>query len=110
MVQPSLPQVALLDHTDVVVTHGGNNTITEALRAGRPMVVLPFSTDQFAGAAAVEQAGLGLVLDPNRLTVDALRDAVATVAGADCTARAALLGERLRSQPGAEVAASVLLA
>ena len=110
VVQPSLPQVALLDHTDVVVTHGGNNTITEALRAGRPMVVLPFSTDQFAGAAAVEQAGLGLVLDPNRLTVDALRDAVATVAGADCTDRAALLGERLRSQPGAEVAASVLLA
>ena len=32
---------------------------------GVPMLVLPFSTDQFAGAAAIEQAGVGEVLDPN---------------------------------------------
>ena len=42
--------------------------MTEALTAGVPMVVLPFSTDQFAGAAAIEAAGLGTALDPNAVT------------------------------------------
>ena len=59
LVRPYLPQVALLQRTAVLVTHGGNNSVTEALTAGVPMVVLPFSTDQFAGAAAIEAAGLG---------------------------------------------------
>ena len=48
-----LPQVAVLAHTDVFVNHGGNGSVTEAVAAGVPMVVLPFSTDQFAGAAAI---------------------------------------------------------
>ena len=108
VVEPTLRQVALLDHTDVVVSHGGNNTVTEALRAGRPQVILPFSTDQFAGAAAVEQAGLGVVLDPNRLSVCALQQAVETVARAPYVDRAAALGERIRARPGAEVAAASL--
>ena len=49
LVRPYLPQVALLDRAALLVTHGGNNSVTEALTAGVPMLVLPFSTDQFAG-------------------------------------------------------------
>jgi len=71
-----LPQVAVLQHTDVFVNHGGNGSVTEAVAAGVPMVVLPFSTDQFAGAAAIERAAVGSVLDPNCLTVNSLRSAV----------------------------------
>ncbi len=71
-----LPQVAVLQHTDVFVNHGGNGSVTEAVAAGVPMIVLPFSTDQFAGAAAIERAGVGSVLDPNSLTADSLRSAV----------------------------------
>lgn len=71
-----LPQVAMLQHTDVFVNHGGNGSVTEAVAAGVPMVVLPFSTDQFAGGAAIERAGVGAVLAPNSLTVESLRSAV----------------------------------
>lgn len=71
-----LPQVAMLQHTDVFVNHGGNGSVTEAVAAGVPMVVLPFSTDQFAGAAAIERAGVGAVLAPNSLTPEALTSAV----------------------------------
>ncbi|MEO6578059.1 MAG: glycosyltransferase, partial [Candidatus Limnocylindria bacterium] len=63
-----LPQVALLERADVLVTHGGNNSITEALDQGVPMLILPFSTDQFDGAAALETAGMGLAADPNAAT------------------------------------------
>ncbi len=49
LVRASLPQVALLRHANLLVTHGGNNSVTEALTHGVPMLVLPFSTDQFDG-------------------------------------------------------------
>ncbi len=83
LVREFLPQVALLERAALAVTHGGNNSVTESLLFGVPMLVLPFSTDQFAGAAAIEKAGLGRVLDPNAATADELR-----LAGAGAAARA----------------------
>ena len=79
LMRPYLPQVALLQRAALLVTHGGNNSVTEALTAGVPMVVLPFSTDQFAGAAAIEAAGLGAALDPNVITSADLGTAVRAV-------------------------------
>lgn len=66
-VEPTVPQRALLPHVDVVVHHGGNNSFTEALAAGVPALVLPFSSDQFAIAHDVVRAGAGLCLDPHGL-------------------------------------------
>jgi UDP:flavonoid glycosyltransferase YjiC (YdhE family) len=78
LVREFLPQVRLLGAASLAVTHGGNNSVTEALGAGVPLVVLPFSTDQFAGAAAIERAGFGVALAPNTATVTELVDAIAT--------------------------------
>jgi zeaxanthin glucosyltransferase len=39
------------------------------------MLLMPFSTDQFAGAAAVQAARLGDVLDPNASSAGQLRSA-----------------------------------
>ena len=41
--------------------------------------MLPFSTDQFAGAAAIEREGLGVALAPNTATADELADALRRV-------------------------------
>ena len=70
-----LPQVTLLGHAALAVSHGGNNSVTEALTAGVPMLLLPLSTDQFAGAAALEDAGLAEVLDANALSHTEIREA-----------------------------------
>lgn len=71
-----LPQITLLSSAAVGVTHGGNNSVTEALSFGVPLVVMPFSTDQFAGAEALERAGFGTALAPNDATVAEIRHAV----------------------------------
>jgi MGT family glycosyltransferase len=109
LVRPYLPQVALLDRAAVAVTHGGNNSVTEALTAGVPMVVLPFSTDQFAGAAAIEAAGLGAALDPNEATSAELTDALRGVLDGPAPHLAREIGEELRRAPGRDVARAAML-
>lgn len=108
LVREFLPQVALLERAALAVTHGGNNSVTESLTFGVPMLVLPFSTDQFAGAAAVESAGLGTVLDPNAASADELRDAVAALLAGDSARAAGVLGSRLRDKPGRQRAFEAL--
>lgn len=104
-----IPQVALLAHTDVVIHHGGNGSVTESIAAGVPMVVLPFSTDQFAGAAAIERSGLGVVLAPNDLTVQAVLDAVDQLLASDGGLRARQLAAAI-SQTGGPAAAVAAIA
>ena len=79
LVRPFLPQVRLLGRAAAAVTHGGNNSVTEAMHHRVPLLVLPFSTDQFAGAADIERAGFGVALAPNTATVDELADALRRV-------------------------------
>jgi len=100
LVRPFLPQVALVARASLAITHAGNNGATEALAHGVPMVVLPFSTDQFAVAADLERAGLGRALDPNRATAPEIRAAVEGVLGGPAPELASSLGVRLRADPG----------
>ena len=71
-----LPQTAILPYTDIVICHGGNNTITEALANGIPIIVFPFASDQFSGAAFIENADCGLSIDPNKFSVEDLLHAI----------------------------------
>ncbi|KQP53836.1 glycosyltransferase [Agreia sp. Leaf283] len=111
LVREFLPQVTLLEHAALTVTHGGNNSVTEAATAGVPMLVLPFSTDQFAGAAAIESQGYGAALDPNTASVDALRSAAESLlADTETGARCRLLSDELRAMPGRDRARAALSA
>ena len=103
LVRASLPQVALLEHAALLVTHGGNNSVTEALTFGVPLLVLPFSTDQFDGAAAVERRVAGLALDPNASSRPLIAGSARGLLRNPPTLPT-LAGQRLRSHPGPEVA------
>ncbi|OFE16805.1 glycosyltransferase [Humibacillus sp. DSM 29435] len=103
LVRPELPQVRLLQRSVLAVSHGGNNSVTEALTSGVPLVLLPLSTDQFAGAAALEQAGFGEALDPNAATPSEIRAAAGRLLALDGDPRERLdaLGFALLDRPGA---------
>lgn len=108
LVRAYLPQPALIAQADLVVTHGGNNSITEALRAGVPLLVGPLSTDQFAGAADIEEADLGSTFDPNRDAPDVIAEIARSVLGGEAVARARRLGRSLRTRPGPRLAADLI--
>ncbi len=96
LVRDFLPQVTLMKRAAAAVTHGGNNSVTEAMTFGVPLVVLPFSTDQFAGAAAVERSGWGVSLAPNTATVEQLVAAIESVLAGP----RAPIAEALQLDPG----------
>ncbi len=104
------PQVPLLDECDLVISHGGNNTVTEALSAGLPQIIAPLSTDQFAGAADVERAGLGLAVDPNGTSVRDWIDRVETALAPSFRRRAKGIARILHRRPGANLSVSHMLA
>ena len=104
LVAPSLPQVTLLAQAAAAVTHGGNNSVTECLHAGVPMVVLPFSTDQFATAADLERTGLATAVNPNGPLGDALPAALDDAHGQHRQHLARRMAKELTTRPGPSLA------
>jgi UDP:flavonoid glycosyltransferase YjiC (YdhE family) len=105
-----LPQTSILPHADVVVTHGGNNTVTESLHFGKPMVLLPLFWDQYDNAQRIHETGFGIRLDTYGHEPQELRDAVDRLAAGDAPARrrAAGAARRLKAAPGTVRAADLI--
>src|SRR4051812_42334289 len=104
-----LPQTQILPLVDLVVTHGGNNTVTECFWAGKPMVLLPLFWDQYDNAQRVHETGFGIRLDTYGHEPRELSGAIGGLLANDrLRAHLAAASERLRARPGTEVAANLI--
>jgi zeaxanthin glucosyltransferase len=66
------PQLELLKHASVCITHGGLNTVLECLAQGVPQVAIPVAFDQPGVAARIAHHRTGLVTSLDKLTADHL--------------------------------------
>jgi UDP:flavonoid glycosyltransferase YjiC (YdhE family) len=104
-----LPQTSVLPHVDLVITHGGNNTVTESLFFGKPMVLLPLFWDQYDNAQRIHEAGFGVRLDTYGHTPEELRGAVdGLLADAALRARLSGVSAELQAAPGTARAADLI--
>lgn len=91
-----LPQLLILKYADLLVGHGGNNSITEALANGVPVVAFPFASDQFFSAKAIEENDIGTVCDPNHADVDEICNKL--IVALNCTSQAVLASQNIATQ------------
>ena len=104
-----LAQPAILPEVDVVITHGGNNTVTESLHFGKPMVVLPLFWDQHDNAQRMHELGLGRRLDTYEHEPAELIEAIETLlADPMLPGRLSAISARLQAGPGTVKAASLI--
>ena len=104
-----LPQVSVLPQVDLVITHGGNNTTTESLHFGKPMVLLPIFWDQHDNAQRIDETGFGIRLPTYSLGDGDLPTAIDRLLGdRDLDGRLAALSQRLQANPGNERAAELI--
>ena len=78
---PYAPFSAVLPRCAAVVHHGGIGTTAQALAAGTPQLITPFSHDQPDNAHRVRRLGAGASLSPRKLTAQTLAHALDKVLG-----------------------------
>jgi MGT family glycosyltransferase len=104
-----LPQTSILPMVDVVITHGGNNTVTECFHFGKPMIALPLFWDQYDNAQRVHELGFGVRLDTYRFDDEELLSAIDRLAGdLPLAARMGRIAARLQAAPGTVKAADLI--
>ncbi|MCX4245030.1 glycosyltransferase [Paraliomyxa miuraensis] len=87
IVRPWLPQLEVLARCDAMITHGGANSVMEALAHDVPVLVSPICNDQFHQAKLVARAGLGSTLDLHTATAEQCRAAVRALLSPEQRAR-----------------------
>jgi UDP:flavonoid glycosyltransferase YjiC (YdhE family) len=106
LARPRVPQLAVLEHVDAVVSHAGHNTVCEALANGLPLVLAPIRDDQPVVAEQVVRAGAGIRVRFGRAGAAELGAAIAAVLEDPGYRRAAGVIARSFAEAGGAAAAA----
>lgn len=104
-----VPQTKVIPQVDLVITHGGNNTTTEAMHFGKPMIMLPLFWDQYDNAQRVHETGYGRRLSTYGFTDDELLGAVRDLlSDSALRERAERTGRAIRARDGLRRGAEII--
>jgi rhamnosyltransferase subunit B len=106
---PYLPHNVVMPLASVIVHQGGVGTTGQALRAGRPAIIVPFSHDQPDNAARCARLGIAKVIPRARYNRRTAQAAIQELLGDPSYAtRAAVVGASVRAERGAETACDAI--
>nr|WP_314445360.1 nucleotide disphospho-sugar-binding domain-containing protein [uncultured Sphingomonas sp.] len=103
-----LPYRAVMRHASLVITHGGSNTVLDALSCGVPLLIRPVGFDQPGNLSRVRHHGLGEKLASTRRPAAVAQQIARLISDEAMRKRCERVGDALRSAGGAEKAASVV--
>src|SRR5579875_730116 len=99
------PYSELLPHAAAIVHQGGIGTTAQSLRAGRPMLAVPWSHDQPDNAENLRRLGVARVLRRNQYTaVRAAKEITKLLGDASYRTSASQVREKLAQENGIDVA------
>jgi rhamnosyltransferase subunit B len=98
---PYAPYSELFTRASINVHQGGVGTTAEALRSGRPMLVVPFAFDQPDNAARAVELGVARSVRIGRYSASRVtRELEKLLRDASYATNAASVGERIRAEAG----------
>lgn len=103
------PHSELFPRAAAVVHHGGIGTTAQAMRSGRPMLVVPFSHDQFDNGERVKRLGIAEVLYRSRYRAKSAEGALRRLVEASRYAQAGVsVAAQLQAEDGVTAAANAI--
>lgn len=99
------PYSEIFSYACAIVHQGGIGTTAEALRSGRPMLVMPYSHDQPDNAARAQRLGVARTIKRNNYQALAVAAELKQLLHEPKYAqKAAIIGQQIRSEDGLKVA------
>jgi rhamnosyltransferase subunit B len=104
-----VPHSQIFPHASAIVHQGGIGTTAQALRSGRPAVVVPYSHDQPDNAARVTRLGTARTIPRQQYTaVRVTRELNELLANPEYATNAEKFGGTIRAERGASVACDAI--
>ncbi|VDM66868.1 unnamed protein product [Strongylus vulgaris] len=97
-----IPQIDLLGdkRLSLFVTHGGMNSLLEAMFYGKPVIVVPLFADQQYNSNIIQKRGIGIVVEKNKLNKETLTKGIQRILGdRKITREAAFVASMLKGRP-----------
>jgi rhamnosyltransferase subunit B len=105
-----VPYSQIFPHASAIVHQGGIGTTAQALRAGIPTLVMPYSHDQPDNAARIERLGTSRTISRQQYTAtSATKELGELLTNPKYSTKAAEIGRMLQSENGVKVAGDAII-
>ncbi|WP_416042992.1 macrolide family glycosyltransferase [Bacillus halotolerans] len=79
IIAPYVPQLEVLEHSDVFITHGGMNSVNEGIHFNVPLVVMPHDKDQPMVAQRLSELQAGYTISKDEVNAQLLKQGIEEV-------------------------------